>query len=90
MSTCTVCGAPGHDGHNYTDAVLCEEHEGWWYEALTERTGVGAWDRNGDLSDDAHDALLAEMREDYAASLAPVMTADPLDGLSLWGVGGAA
>jgi len=90
VSACTVCGRSAVTGHEHTSLALCTEHAAWWSEALTERTVASDWDRNGDLRDDAHDAILSEMREDHAASLVPVMTSDPLDGLSLYGVGGAA
>ena len=86
---CAVCGQAGEHGHEHTNVALCAEHASWWAEALTERTDASCW-RGEDLCDDAHDELLQDMRHDYAASQTPVMTADPLDGLSLWGVGGAA
>lgn len=81
---CTVCGQCGTRGHKQTSLALCGEHAEWWSEALTERTSGGDWDAEGDLLDDAHDELMREMRDDHAV---PVMQADPLDGLSLVGVG---
>lgn len=86
--TCTVCGQPGVRGHEHTSRALCLEHAAWWREALTERTSAADWDAEGDLRDDAHDELMQSMRLDYAdAPEGVVMTADPLDGIELYGVG---
>jgi hypothetical protein len=96
VSTCCVCGAAGRFGVEFSDAAWCDEHASWLAEEVREfpdcltpdgpdEDGVQSWY----LDEAAHDAIVEGFREAHAEK-GPVFVADPLDGLSLYGVGGAA
>lgn len=69
-ASCSICGELGDDGHNHTDAVLCNLHASQWYAGVST-TPNDAWrtrDEAGpSLRQHAHDEIIATMRAAYAS-----------------------
>lgn len=90
MSACIVCGCAGRFGVEFSDAAWCDEHATWLAEEVREFPDVLTPEDGGQswyLDESAHDAIVEAFREEHAGRYAVVMQADPLDGLSLEGVG---
>lgn len=87
---CAVCGCPGHTGREFSDSAWCDEHASWLAEevrefpdCLTPDGPDGDGGQSWYLDESAHDAIVEGFRDLHAARDTTIMTADPLDGVTL-------
>jgi hypothetical protein len=91
---CCVCRvACGHNLHGFAVEALCAKHADWLDDEISAVPETLTYDGDGGhhIDRDVWDEWVMRAREsDEEERTGPVMTVDPLDGLSLYGVGGAA